>query len=120
MDITDLDVAAGQAAADKLLSRRIAAVPPSLLATRIKGARGKRTQAEVASKAGVSAPFLSKLENGKERPGGETLRSLAEATGRDVEEFLRLDEGDPFSERSTENSSWTPSSLFSDASRSAR
>jgi transcriptional regulator with XRE-family HTH domain len=47
------------------------------------------TQAEVARRAGVSAPYLSELEGGHgRRPSGEVLLRLAEALGVTIAELL--------------------------------
>ena len=115
-----LDSLALRVDADTALERAISAVSPQVLAHRIRGARGDALQAKVASEAGISAPFLSKLERGYARPSGETLRAIAEATGWPVEDFVKPDAERPFGKGLTRTLSSIFSSKPSDDSRSAR
>lgn len=43
---------------------------------------------EAAGKAGISIGFLSELENGYKSAGVDTLASLADAYGCDIEDIL--------------------------------
>ena len=47
---------------------------------------------KTASKVGISATFLSRVETGKEQvtPGEETIRKLAEVLGDDFDELMQL------------------------------
>ena len=46
------------------------------------------TAAELASRAGISAPYLSELESGKKTGGVATLRKLATALGIDLDDLV--------------------------------
>ena len=61
------------------------------LGTRILQARNQRniSQAELARRAGLAAPNLSRIENRKIEPRPQTLRKIAEALGIPIEEFFR-------------------------------
>ena len=46
----------------------------------------KRTQADLAERAGISAAFLSQLLNGERCASPEVARELSKATGGDISE----------------------------------
>jgi transcriptional regulator with XRE-family HTH domain len=50
------------------------------------------SQAELAEKAGISVPFLSKIERGIKFPTSETLSGLANGLGVEVYQLFRNDE----------------------------
>ena len=61
------------------------------LGTRILQARDQRhmSQAELARRTGLAAPYLSRIENRKLEPRPKTLRKIAEALGLPVAELFR-------------------------------
>ena len=61
--------------------------------------RAAMTQAELAQVAGVSAPTISSLEQGKSRARPSTIRRLAEALGVWPEELI----GEGFRRRSEDS-----------------
>ena len=65
--------------------------------TRLRTARGL-TQAELAAKLGVTDKAVSKWENGRAKPGLDTLRRLAALYDLPVGELLELRERAPAGE----------------------
>lgn len=64
--------------------------PADAIGERLRRARTARglTQREVATRAGVGAPHLSKVEAGKEQPGRDLLLRVATVLGLDADELL--------------------------------
>jgi DNA-binding MarR family transcriptional regulator/transcriptional regulator with XRE-family HTH domain len=67
-----------------------AGAPGDAIGERLRQARTARnlTQRDVAARAGVGAPHLSKIEAGKEQPGRELLLRVAGVLGLDADELL--------------------------------
>jgi transcriptional regulator with XRE-family HTH domain len=71
--------------------------PVGTLGVRLKRVREKSGMSlrEVARQLGVSASFVSQMENGKSQPSVATLYSLAQLLGISIDELFATDERDP-------------------------
>lgn len=61
-----------------------------LLGDRLRVLRGRESQASFAAKLGVSGNTYAYYERGERIPGADTIRRVAEVTGRDASELLGL------------------------------
>jgi transcriptional regulator with XRE-family HTH domain len=60
------------------------------LGARLRAARGRRTQAEIAEAAGISRAYLGQIEHGRRRPSTEQVRALARVLDIDATELLTV------------------------------
>jgi len=65
----------------------------SAVGRRVRGLRGfELTQAEFASRIGVSQSYLSAVEHGRNEVGAEVLLALSRESGRSIEWLLTGEE----------------------------